>query len=115
MISTRCSLLAISIFALFFILAESRVRITECPSGTATCSHGTCLQALGRDDEGRMVNDYRCFCDPKYHGEACTVQVDIDFSNPKVISPADGVRTFSFDWFSLNDPVNEKHSFGGGV
>nr|CDS28320.1 EGF region [Hymenolepis microstoma] len=115
MTSTRTSLFAIAALVLFFTLAESRVRVTQCPSGTAACSHGTCLQVIGRDGSGKIVNEQRCICDPTYYGEACTTLVDSDFSESVIISPPDRAKAFFIDWLDVQDPVDEKHTYGGGV
>ncbi|VDN97712.1 unnamed protein product [Rodentolepis nana] len=115
MAATHTSLLAIATLVLIFTLAECRVRVTKCPSGTPACSHGTCLQAIGRDESGRIVNEQRCICDRTYYGEACTTLVDSDFSESMIISPPDKTRNFFIDWLDVEDPVDEKHTYGGGI
>ncbi|KAM7534872.1 hypothetical protein Aperf_G00000116427 [Anoplocephala perfoliata] len=112
-----CRTFSLSIFtlSLFLFLAESRVVISECPNGTPSCFHGRCLQVTGRDDEGNEWNEQRCFCEPGYHGEACTILVEYNFLHPK-ITRVRPLRVLSRKVIeSPRDLVDEEHEYGGGV
>ncbi|VDM23279.1 unnamed protein product [Hydatigera taeniaeformis] len=117
MFTSTHSMFVLVLFFASFLLVNSRLIVTECPSGTPTCSHGRCVQRIGWDEESQPVNEQRCICDPDYYGEACDLLVVSDFRSPVIISP-DRVNVFALDELdapAIPDRVNEKHAYGGAA
>ncbi|CDS36001.1 EGF region [Echinococcus multilocularis] len=87
---------AINVFTVFLLLTDSHVLVTECPSGTPTCSHGRCIRRTGWDEQGKAMDEEQCICKPNYYGKACTLLLVAEFSDPQIVSPGD-VTLFSLD------------------
>ncbi|KAM3186598.1 hypothetical protein ACTXT7_004011 [Hymenolepis weldensis] len=99
MASSTINLPSLLTLCLFFLTVGGRILIKKCPNRTPVCSHGQCLKRINYD-EGNMVVETECICDPNYYGKACTILIKTEWDKAEIVSPKD---TSYFSWSDFDE------------